>query len=396
MQLTLGQKIRELRRRDGRTQEALAESLGVTSQAVSRWEANGGYPDMEMIPAIANYFGVSIDELFGYENDRERRIDAIIQKVESVGLEARGDDDWVDECVAILREGLAEFPGNEKLLITLAETLWQAGWRRHGDYGGYGEYGGYDEDGYIRYCYDKARKNEYWSECAKICEQLIENGKDNAVFMRAVAVIVPLYRNYGEYEKAISYANRMPDLQKCRDYLLTEATDGKLNARYTGEFLLHTAREFAEQLIFNLIDDRKLYETDVPMQKVAGAVAIFDLICDDGNYGKYNDILIKLNLYLSRLQWERGYHDEAFASLDKALDHARALERMIGKTEHRYTAPLVRHVVEPLSPTPDGFAGVAPLLPDDWPFWCNPDYRQVEKEIKADPRWAEWVKKTQE
>ena len=59
MKLTLGDKIKELRKRDGRKQEDLANALGVTNQAVSRWEANGGYPDMEMIPAIANYFGVS-------------------------------------------------------------------------------------------------------------------------------------------------------------------------------------------------------------------------------------------------------------------------------------------------------------------------------------------------
>ena len=64
MQLNLGQKIRELRHRDRRTQEALAEAIGVTSQAVSRWEANGGYPDIEMIPVIANYFNITIDELF--------------------------------------------------------------------------------------------------------------------------------------------------------------------------------------------------------------------------------------------------------------------------------------------------------------------------------------------
>ncbi|MBO5671317.1 MAG: helix-turn-helix transcriptional regulator, partial [Clostridia bacterium] len=131
MQLDLGQKIRELRRRDGRTQEALAEAIGVTSQAVSRWEANGGYPDMEMIPSIANYFGITIDELFGYHNDRESKIDTIISKIESFGIKSRGDDEWVDECLAILRGGLAEFPQNERLLITLADTLSEAGWRRH-------------------------------------------------------------------------------------------------------------------------------------------------------------------------------------------------------------------------------------------------------------------------
>jgi transcriptional regulator with XRE-family HTH domain len=390
MQLTLGQTIRELRRRDGRTQEMLAEALGVTSQAVSRWEANGGYPDMEMIPAIANYFGVSIDELFGYENDRERKIDAVIAKVDSFGLRARNDGPWFDECITALREALAEFPGNGRLMITLAETLWEAGWRRNTGRVGY------DEEGFMQGCYDKEHKNEYWKECAKICERLIENSKDNAVFVRAVAVIVPLYRNFGEYEKAISYAKRMPGLRKCRDYLLTEATDGKLNARYTGEFLLHIAREFSEQLIFNLISDRKNFESDVPMKKVEGAIALFDLICDDGNYGLYNDMLIKLRLYLSRLQWERGYHDEAFASLYKALEHARALERLFGETEHRYTAPLVRFVSETLGPVPEGVTGIAQELPGDWPFWCNPDFSQVEKEIKADPRWKKWVKKTKE
>ena len=169
MQLDLGQKIRELRRRDGRTQEALAEAIGVTSQAVSRWEANGGYPDMEMIPSIANYFGITIDELFGYHNDRESKIDTIISKIESFGIKSRGDDEWVDECLAILREGLAEFPQNERLLITLADTLSEAGWRRHK------EWLYYDDEGFIQHNYDVHKSNEYWSESIKICEYLVSN-----------------------------------------------------------------------------------------------------------------------------------------------------------------------------------------------------------------------------
>ena len=40
-------------------------------------------------------------------------------------------------------------------------------------------------------------------------------------------------------------------------------------------------------------------------------------------------------------------------------------------------------------------AEIAKGLPDDWPFWCNPDYSQVAKEMKADPRWADWSVRTQ-
>ena len=80
MQLELGNNIRQLRRRDKRTQEALAEALGVTAQAVSRWESGGSCPDMNLIPSIANYFGVSIDELFGYTNQREQKIDELAEE----------------------------------------------------------------------------------------------------------------------------------------------------------------------------------------------------------------------------------------------------------------------------------------------------------------------------
>ena len=72
--------MREFRRRDGRTQEELAQVLDVTPQAVSRWEKNICYPDMTLLPSIANHFGVAIDELFGYRNDRDGKVDEIIQR----------------------------------------------------------------------------------------------------------------------------------------------------------------------------------------------------------------------------------------------------------------------------------------------------------------------------
>ena len=94
MEVKLGEHLRSLRRRDGRTQEDLAVALDVTPQAVSRWENGSCYPDMALIPAMANYFGVTIDELFGYRNDRDKKVDAIIQKVESFHIKGRSDDAW--------------------------------------------------------------------------------------------------------------------------------------------------------------------------------------------------------------------------------------------------------------------------------------------------------------
>ena len=129
MQLDLGKRIRELRQRNRITQETLAEALGVTSQAVSRWEASGSYPDVEIIPAIANYFGVSIDELFGYNSDREEKIKLILAEADRVFNNQgftyyQGSmSEEVKECIERLRVAADEFPNEPRILLLLAQML---------------------------------------------------------------------------------------------------------------------------------------------------------------------------------------------------------------------------------------------------------------------------------
>ncbi len=62
----IGTKIRELRKERGITQEQLAGGIGISFQAVSKWENGIGLPDIALLPRIANYFGVSLDELFEF------------------------------------------------------------------------------------------------------------------------------------------------------------------------------------------------------------------------------------------------------------------------------------------------------------------------------------------
>ncbi|MBE6772579.1 MAG: helix-turn-helix transcriptional regulator [Ruminococcaceae bacterium] len=63
--MNLGNNISEKRKAKGMTQEELAANLGVSPQAVSKWENNLSCPDISLLPSIAKLFGMSVDELLG-------------------------------------------------------------------------------------------------------------------------------------------------------------------------------------------------------------------------------------------------------------------------------------------------------------------------------------------
>ena len=119
MSMKIGEKIRILRKGKGISQDALATALGVTFQAVSKWENGITTPDLGLIPPLASFFGVSIDELFDYHAwENEKHVEEIARQA---GKWIRDD---VQQAYLLLKEGLREFPGNETLLTVLVYALW--------------------------------------------------------------------------------------------------------------------------------------------------------------------------------------------------------------------------------------------------------------------------------
>ena len=101
--MEMGNKIRCLRLKASLTQEQLAEQLGISAQAVSKWENNVSMPDISLLPEIAEVFGISIDELFDLRNDqRMRRIENRME------LEEELPGDVFREYEAFLKEQLLE------------------------------------------------------------------------------------------------------------------------------------------------------------------------------------------------------------------------------------------------------------------------------------------------
>lgn len=114
--MEIGNQIRQLRSRRGATQEELAERLGVTAQAVSKWERGVATPDIAILPEISAYFGVTIDELFALSD--ETRMERIQNMLWDVRFLNQVD---VDSATEFLLEKAAKEPKNGRPHELLAE-----------------------------------------------------------------------------------------------------------------------------------------------------------------------------------------------------------------------------------------------------------------------------------
>ena len=114
--MEIGNQIKQLRRRRGITQEAMAQELGVTAQAVSKWERGVATPDIALLPDISAFFGVTIDELFALSDDTR------MERIQNMLWDERYFDpaEVEDTRKFLLEKGRRE-PNNGKVYEHLAE-----------------------------------------------------------------------------------------------------------------------------------------------------------------------------------------------------------------------------------------------------------------------------------
>jgi transcriptional regulator with XRE-family HTH domain len=90
MELNIGMNIKRLRLAKGLTQEQLAELLTISTAAVSKWEAKNTYPDITMLFPLAEIFGVTVDDLLGYDEAKAKAdVDKILAEYQRLYVEGR-------------------------------------------------------------------------------------------------------------------------------------------------------------------------------------------------------------------------------------------------------------------------------------------------------------------
>lgn len=343
MQLNIGTKIRELRHRDGRTQDALAEALGVTAQAVSRWESGGSYPDLELIPAIANYFHITIDVLFGYHDDREEKIKNILETAANIiskqGLTIyQGNlSEEVRECVNMLRSASEEFPNEPKILLKLAQVLYMWGWNQYGVKGHPADSTGIIEDD-IEY----NSKNIYWQESVRAYERALKSNPSPEDKETAIRQLTPLYCRMGEYEKAKALANEQNTIATCKELLLPLATVGEEKARYQGERIVALLSHLRFSITEAIALRPAMSSSDYRKQLILSVIHLIETVFIDGRCGSWHWNIGNLYFQLTDYETDHtGNSENALAYFDKAFDHCKEYERICNEGEYQYTAPLI-------------------------------------------------------
>ena len=200
--INLGNRIRELRKKNGITQEQLASALNMSPQAVSKWEMGAGYPDVATIPVIAGYFRISLDSLFDYDPEKTE------EKIQEIYMSAQGVPFEIAE--QRLLDGIAAYPGADMLKRDLLERY--AGQIR--------EYG----------------RIEFKDKALAIGEKLIAESSDSFLVCGAKGDLADIHIATGNYEEGRKIIQSMPylyhlnihDRMRCSAMLLKE--EDSLNA----------------------------------------------------------------------------------------------------------------------------------------------------------------------
>ena len=191
MQHSIGKTIKDLRKSRGLTQEELAEKIGVTAQAISKWENEIGMPDLSQIVPLAHVFGVSTDTLLGTGDiKRNEDISEIMRRAQSK-LTFPLTIDCLTDKYNVLLEGLKIYPNNFTLILQCMELEISLAYPTNPTY-------------------DEKNAQALYESCEKHANTIFSYDDNVNRILRARMIMLMLHSANGKFEEARRQAEKFP------------------------------------------------------------------------------------------------------------------------------------------------------------------------------------------
>ena len=320
MNLKIGTIIKQLRTKNKVTQDQLATFLGVTPQAISRWEAENGYPDIELLPTLAEFFSVTTDDLLGLnQSEREKRLSEIYDEIQKQRELGTGK-----ETVNYARRVLAEFPSNEKLQLNLAKNLCRA------------------------HMWDDAPDMDALKEAEKIYRTVIEKASDDAIKYDAIIGLTSLYSNGFKNEfKTEQTVDLLPPHKYNREATKAWAFEGEKSVYHQQDYI-----ETLTDALGTLLQDYIAYtlpngpETwDEKIAMLEWVIGLYKFVFGN-NLLFYHNRVAALYRYIATYLVAQKKYDETLTVLEKICCHVEELHR--SKHGEHYSSPFSDRLVYPI------------------------------------------------
>ncbi len=323
MNLKIGAIIKRLRGERGVTQESLATALGVSPQAISRWEQGGGYPDIELLPAMADFFSVSTDEILGYAlSERERALADVKKEMERLS-----EIGTIEERIAHARAAHGRYPFDFEIRENLACCL---------------------------YCLWKDTRNtedrSLLNEAEALCRTVLEDCRDEALRYDAINILISVYKESGRVEKAKECVELLAPMKYCREFALEDGIgDGN-----TEQYIQDSMDKLTDALgvaITNYVlnedlpNDPSTWDRKIEMLHLSNR--LYCMIYGE-NLMFYHVRLARNHWLISTYEISQGKEDAALASLENMCRHAVAYDRSYQRDHGKcYTSTLMNGLIYP-------------------------------------------------
>ena len=287
MNIFLSEQLKKLRRDKGNTQEELAVHLGISMQAVSKWERDEGYPDITLLPAIASYYNVTVDDLLGVgEIEKQRKLDAYFEKGRE--LDRRGE---ITESVALWREAQKEFPNDLRVIHSLMYALFEE------------------------------NKKEYADEIIEYGERLLADATETWLRSGAIQVLCHTYYDVkGDVDAAKKYAGMAGNYYVTINELMPCFLEGDEAVEYCQtniQALIELIGSNAYTMIW-----KGGYDARDRIRIIEFILDCYKLLYSDENCGFYHTRFFEHYQRLAGNYLELGEYDRMFCYLEKAAGHA--------------------------------------------------------------------------